>query len=74
MKPAELKAWLEVLPANTAAVEISSEGVKLQFFPAMPNMGAPEPRAAAVDDGPTPPERPNPDATMMALMTQNGRA
>ena len=73
MKPAELKAWLEVLPPNTAAVEIGSDGVKLQFFPAIP-MAPPESPRAAVDEGPTPPEKPNPDATMLALMAQNGRA
>ena len=72
MKPAELKAWLEVLPPNTAAVEIASDGVKLQFFPAIP-MTPPEAPRAAVDEGPTPPP-PSADASIMALMTQNGRA
>lgn len=77
MKPAELKAWLEVLPPNTAAVEIAGReeggGVKIQFFPAIP-MAPPEAPRAEANEGPTPPEKPNPDATMLALMAQNGRA
>ena len=75
MKPADLKAWLAVLPPNVAAVEIDGAGgIKLQFFP-MPNMAAPDVRVPteppAEERGGSPL---NPDATMMALMAQNGRA
>lgn len=75
MKPADLKAWLAVLPPNTAAVEIDPEGaIKLQFFPAMPVA----PLEARTTTEPPAEERgpaaPTPDSTMLALMAQNGRA
>lgn len=75
MKPAELTAWLAVLPPNTAAVEIASDGIKLQFFPPMPGLAPPEARQATerpAEEGPAPSA--NPDATILALMAQNGRA
>lgn len=77
MKPADLKAWLAVLPANTAAVEIDAEGgaIKLQFFAPMTLPAQLEPRIPteppAEERGPA---APSPDATMLALMAQNGRA
>lgn len=73
MKPEDLKRWLAVLPPNTAAVEISDDGVKLQFFPVVPTIEPvrPAPEPPAEERGPAPP---TPDATMLALMAQNGQA